>query len=226
MHLRVIGPRDRDVDLVHNLEHSRHFLLPRIVGETAESEGGPNQRLEPVSASNRVNFDLLADYNPASPEERKRATEEICAPHPRATAMTIPTQRHRKQRTAASRSPYTGMPRPRVPVQPDRGGRDEPEPRHNARTACFSAHLALRGPRRDGPDRAGLAVRLGLDWSATDSSSTDALVGKQIELKTLELQTAPLRGLDERVENRASRFRTSTPSASRQLLLHLSPSAT
>ena len=46
-----------------------------------------------------------------------------------------------------------------------------------------------------------LAVRLGLDWSATDSSSNDALVNKQIELKTLELQTAPLRGLEGRVRD-------------------------
>jgi type IV pilus assembly protein PilO len=48
---------------------------------------------------------------------------------------------------------------------------------------------------------AGLAVRLGLDWSATDSSSNDALVNKQIELKTLELQTFPLRGLEGRVKD-------------------------
>ena len=74
--LRVVGPRNRDVELVENLEHSRHFLLPRIVGETAESEGGPNQRAEPVSASNRVNFDMLADYTPGTPEERSLAREK------------------------------------------------------------------------------------------------------------------------------------------------------
>lgn len=44
-----------------------------------------------------------------------------------------------------------------------------------------------------------LAIRLGLDWVATDAGSNDALVSKQIELKTLELQTTPLRGLDQRV---------------------------
>jgi hypothetical protein len=46
----------------------------------------------------------------------------------------------------------------------------------------------------------GLAVRLGLDWAATNGRSTDALAGKQVELKALDLQTAPLRGLDKRVE--------------------------
>ena len=46
----------------------------------------------------------------------------------------------------------------------------------------------------------GLAVRLGLDWVATNGRSTDALAGKQVELKAMELQTAPLRGLDKRAE--------------------------
>lgn len=45
----------------------------------------------------------------------------------------------------------------------------------------------------------GLAIRLGLDWSALNSSSADALANKQVQLKALTLQTAPLRGLDERV---------------------------
>jgi len=44
-----------------------------------------------------------------------------------------------------------------------------------------------------------LSVRLGLDWVATNSRSTDALAGKQVELKAMDLQTAPLRGLDKRV---------------------------
>ena len=46
----------------------------------------------------------------------------------------------------------------------------------------------------------GLAIRFGLDWAATNGRSTDALAGKQIELKAMDLQTAPLRGLDKRVE--------------------------
>jgi Tfp pilus assembly protein PilO len=46
----------------------------------------------------------------------------------------------------------------------------------------------------------GLAVRLGLDWAVMDSHSSEVLAGKQIQLRALELQTAPLRGLDQRVE--------------------------
>jgi hypothetical protein len=53
----------------------------------------------------------------------------------------------------------------------------------------------------------GLAIRLGLDWAAISSNSTDALAGKQIELKALELQTAPLRGLDKRVDQTRQEMR-------------------
>jgi type IV pilus assembly protein PilO len=44
-----------------------------------------------------------------------------------------------------------------------------------------------------------LGARLGFDWSATSAHAADALSGKQVELKALQLQTAPLRGLDKRV---------------------------
>ena len=111
VHLRVIGPRDRDVELVQNLEHSHHFLVPRIVGESAESSGGPNQRPEAVSASNRVDFDVLADYAPGTAEERRHARE-------------IAAEKNRKTEGAAApaRSPSTGMARPHAPLQPHRGG--------------------------------------------------------------------------------------------------------
>lgn len=45
----------------------------------------------------------------------------------------------------------------------------------------------------------GLSIRFGMDWAATSGSSTDALAGKQIQLKALDLETAPLRGLDKKV---------------------------
>ena len=71
LHLRVVGPRDKAIELVENLEHSRRFVLPRITGEASETTGNGSERLEPVSATNRVNFDILADYNPAKPGELK-----------------------------------------------------------------------------------------------------------------------------------------------------------
>jgi len=45
-----------------------------------------------------------------------------------------------------------------------------------------------------------LSTRFALDWAATSSSSTGAVTAKQFQLKALDLQTAPLRGLDKRVE--------------------------
>jgi len=53
-----------------------------------------------------------------------------------------------------------------------------------------------------------LAVRLILDFSATTSGSSDALINRQIELKTLEVQTAPLRGIDQRVVDSRSQIQS------------------
>ena len=45
-----------------------------------------------------------------------------------------------------------------------------------------------------------LGARFALDWTALSSHTTDVLSGKQVELKALELETRPLRGLDKRVD--------------------------
>ena len=128
LQLRVLGPRDLSVDLVRNLEHSRRFLRPRISGESAESSGsGPNQRLEPVSASNRFEFDLLVDYNPPTPDERaagRKSEHEIPAAHEE--SGNPPRGTHRVPRPAPGpadntpRPPYTG-PAPSVPGPPHGG---------------------------------------------------------------------------------------------------------
>ena len=90
--LRVIGARDRADDLVQNLEHSRHFMLPHIVSESSESTGGPNERLEAVSASNRFNFEILADYNSAAPVESnaEKKSEKAQAAEERTGQSTPP----------------------------------------------------------------------------------------------------------------------------------------
>jgi len=77
--LRVSGPRDRAVDLVRNLEHSRRFMLPRIVGENASdtSDRPGNMRMQPVTVGDRVDFDVQAEYNPATAEERKANRKQI-----------------------------------------------------------------------------------------------------------------------------------------------------
>jgi type IV pilus assembly protein PilN len=75
IHLRVSGARDRAVELVRNLEKSRHFASPRLTGEAlAQTQGannGPNAVLQPVSASTAVNVDILATYRPLTAGEEK-----------------------------------------------------------------------------------------------------------------------------------------------------------
>lgn len=44
-----------------------------------------------------------------------------------------------------------------------------------------------------------LAIRLGLDWAAIDRRAGEVASGKQVELRALEHETAPLRGLDKKV---------------------------
>jgi type IV pilus assembly protein PilN len=127
LRLRVIGPRDRAVELVRNLEHSKRFLLPRIVGENTESAGGPGERMEPVSASNRVDFDLLAEYNPALPGER-RATKK---PSPnRADSGRQPILRAVPPASGPAFIPQTRINRNGVPGQgrPPYPGASQPRP--------------------------------------------------------------------------------------------------
>jgi hypothetical protein len=45
----------------------------------------------------------------------------------------------------------------------------------------------------------GFGIRLGLDWRATNGHSNGVIDGKQVQLAALDRETAPLRGLDQRV---------------------------
>jgi type IV pilus assembly protein PilN len=82
IHLRVSGARDRAVELVKNLEKSRHFASPRLTGEAlAQTQGGntgPNAVLQPVTAETAVNVDILANYRPltAAEEAPEKAAEK------------------------------------------------------------------------------------------------------------------------------------------------------
>jgi len=98
LHLRVAGPHNLSDDLVKNLERSRRFHLPRIVGEEAESANTANTKnIEPVSTSNRFNFDLQAEYVP--PTEDELAAEK-------------------RKFKAVERESITQMPTPSVAPQP------------------------------------------------------------------------------------------------------------
>jgi type IV pilus assembly protein PilN len=64
--LRVAGDRDRAVQLVRNLEHSKRFLQPRLSSEALQAkEGGVNAAAAIANgAPAGVEFEILANYNP------------------------------------------------------------------------------------------------------------------------------------------------------------------
>src|SRR5271163_1973859 len=73
--LRVNGQRDRAVDLVRNLEHSRRFLQPRLASEALETTTTGNQaNFQPANGPSNVNFDVLAEYNPLTEREAPKKT--------------------------------------------------------------------------------------------------------------------------------------------------------
>ncbi|HEY4050746.1 MAG TPA: fimbrial assembly protein [Acidobacteriaceae bacterium] len=85
--LRVSGQRDRAVELVRNLEHSRRFLFPRLAGETAETTAAGGRGMEPVS-SGGVDFELLAEYNPLPTSAPETQPDKNSPPEEKKTVRT------------------------------------------------------------------------------------------------------------------------------------------
>ncbi len=117
--MRVNGQRDKAVDLVRNLEHSRHFLAPRLAGETAETSTGGNagtqQNLQPISASTPVNFEILAEYNPVSRAEAKQheahsqpSTDRPAKPKSKSKTRKAPAPNASAAKSASARQPSAG----------------------------------------------------------------------------------------------------------------------
>lgn len=73
--LRVTGDRARALELVRNLEKSRHFAVPRVAQETLAMQSGAGS-VQAVSTSTAVNLDILADYRPLTPEMSAAAAEQ------------------------------------------------------------------------------------------------------------------------------------------------------
>ncbi|WP_263353871.1 fimbrial assembly protein [Acidicapsa acidisoli] len=106
LRLKVSGQRERSVEMVRNMEHSRRFVSPRIAGENSESSSQGD--LQPVRETGRVSFDILAEYNPATLEERKAEIAAQKHRHPgtaseSATPLPLPAR-------PATRMPYAGQP--------------------------------------------------------------------------------------------------------------------
>jgi type IV pilus assembly protein PilN len=76
--LRVSGDRDREVDLVRNLERSQRFVSPRLVNESAQSQ--EQGRAAAVSlAPGAVEFDILSGYNPLPTQKTAPQKHEAAA---------------------------------------------------------------------------------------------------------------------------------------------------
>ena len=106
IHLRVSGARDRAIDLMRNLEKSRHFASPRLEGESlasSTSEGNPSA--PQTATGGNVNFDIVAGYRPLPLTEegvRKIAAKPrtIMTPEGPAEAVPFPPSRPRHKRGA------------------------------------------------------------------------------------------------------------------------------
>jgi type IV pilus assembly protein PilN len=154
VNLHVIGPRDRAVELVSNLEHSKRFLFPRIIGENSDAAGGAAEKLQPVSASNRVNFELLAEYKPASPEERKAAAKKSHAAELAAPSQPAPIAAQPRAANPGGRPPYNGSPQPPHPQvvnsPPPPPNLNSPE--DNSLAARRMRALSRRGRNQNNPN--------------------------------------------------------------------------
>ena len=96
--LRVSGARDRAVELVKNLEKSRHFASPRLAGEALTTATGPNTAMQPINAAISVNFDILADYRPLSEVEEKEASSKEKSSNPeKSTAEPVAAAKKKLQ---------------------------------------------------------------------------------------------------------------------------------
>jgi type IV pilus assembly protein PilN len=120
--LRVSGARDKAVDLVRNLEKSRHFAAPRLAGEAlAQANSGPNAAAEPISNALAVNFDILADYRPLGETEE---SAEKTSKEPGAQKKTDEQDTGAKKKVSAPQmsasTPHVAAPAPHAPKK--RGG--------------------------------------------------------------------------------------------------------
>jgi type IV pilus assembly protein PilN len=91
IHLRVSGARDRAIQLVQNLEKSKHFASPRLAGETLAQSSGQNNAFQPASNTSEVNFDILADYRPVTAEERASENQSADKKHTKKSSAKTQT---------------------------------------------------------------------------------------------------------------------------------------
>jgi type IV pilus assembly protein PilN len=62
LHLRVVGPHDKSIDLLRNFESSSRFAHPMIMGESVDDGQETPKQNATVASSTTMNFDLLVQY--------------------------------------------------------------------------------------------------------------------------------------------------------------------
>ncbi len=113
LRLRVNGLRERAVEMIRNMEHSRRFVSPRITGENAENTTGPGEQ-QIASGPTRVTFDILAEYNPATLAERKAAGKRDAA-----TEIASDSAPARAAAPNPAPSPASTQRQPYIPAPPN-----------------------------------------------------------------------------------------------------------
>jgi type IV pilus assembly protein PilN len=119
--MRVAGDRDRAVQLVRNLEHSKRFLQPRLSSEAVQAKDQAQANV--AAAAGGVEFEILADYNPL-PEGQSFAkakivdAEEISRPAEPITRSVQHTPVVPDSHPGVTLKPMPPMtPRPQIPAQ-------------------------------------------------------------------------------------------------------------
>lgn len=107
--MRVAGDRDRAVQLVRNLEHSKRFLQPRLSSEAVQAKDLAQANASANGAVGNVEFEILANYNPLPEGEAypKEVVEETSTP--------MKGMSHAAKSGAAAHTPMT---RPGVTLKP------------------------------------------------------------------------------------------------------------
>ena len=141
LRLRTSGQRERSVELVRNMERSRRFANPRVSGENAENSSSQNG-FQQVADANRVSFEILAEYNPATLDERKAEIAEqkkhIGSATPMPSLHATPRQQSGRLQPRASQPGY-------VPPNPQ-PQRQMMQPRPGIPPGMSRFQTPMRGP--------------------------------------------------------------------------------
>ena len=127
--LRVDGPREQAIAVVRNLEHSRHFIAPRLVQETeVTDQNKQGNRLQPVNATAtpstpQVRFDILSDYRPLPNSHDTAGVRAAKAEQAEAADQAVPSVRAAHTSRRRMHHPVMAKPAPGAAIHPAGGVR-------------------------------------------------------------------------------------------------------